>query len=68
MPASSGLVFCWLLCYVMDASVYSSTEEDLAKDARAKVGCPKERVDMLQKQADTQKDWVIPTNALVAGS
>ena len=43
-------------------------EEDRAEDARAKVGCPKERVDMLQKQADTRKDWVIPTNALVAGS
>ena len=36
------------------------TEEDCAEDARAKVGCPKERVDVLQKQADTWKDWVIP--------
>ena len=41
------------------------TEEDHAEDAHAKVGCPKERVDMLQKLADTRKDWVIPTNALV---
>ena len=36
------------------------TEEDCAEDAHAKVGCPMKRVDVLQKQADTWKDRVIP--------